>query len=180
MSDAVAERYARAICEVGKEAGKLELVGQHFADLAAAYSSSADLRAVLSDPLADEASRTRVLQAIASRLGSCPEALNSVRVMMRRRRLAELPAVARRLNALVDEHRGVLRASLISAKPLSESYCAELTRELSTLTGRNVVLDRSTDASLLAGVVLHLGSHTIDGSLKSRLYEFEKKLAPAS
>jgi F-type H+-transporting ATPase subunit delta len=180
MSDTVAERYARAIFEVGEEAGKLAVVAQHFESFAQTYESSHELRVALNDPVLDDATRTRVLQAMASRLGLCREAQNAVLVMMKRRRLAELGPTARRLVQLSDEKAGVLRAEVTSPGPLAESYAEELRRELEKVTGRRVVLERNTDPALIAGVVLRIGSHVVDGSLKGRLDEFERRLARAS
>lgn len=180
MSDTVAERYARAIFEVGQEAGKLATVAEHFDKLAKTFATSHDFRVALTDPVLDEEARMRVLRAVATRLGICREALNAVSVMLKRRRLSELVATAKRLTELSDESTGVLRAEVKSPKPLGEAYAQDLRRELEKLTGRKVVLDRSTDPSLIAGVVVRVGSHVVDGSLKGRLNEFERRLARAS
>jgi F-type H+-transporting ATPase subunit delta len=180
MSDAVAERYARAIFEVGEEAGKLAIVAEHFDKLARAYATSHELRVALTDPGVDEEARARALRAVATRLGTCREALNAVFVMMKRRRLAELTATARRLVQLSDEKTGVLRAEVKSPKPLDEAFAEDLRRQLEKATGRRVLLDRSTDPSLIAGLILRIGSQVIDGSLKGRLIEFERRLARAS
>lgn len=180
MSETVAERYARAIFEVGQEAGKLAIVAEHFQKIAETFAASHDFRVALTDPVLDEETRMRVLKSVAARLGTCREALNAAGVMLRRRRLSELSATSRRLTQLSDEKAGVLRAEVKSPKPLSESYASDLRRELEKLTGRKVVLDRTTDPSLIAGVVLRIGSHVVDGSLKGRLTEFERRLARAS
>lgn len=180
MSETVADRYARAILEVGEERGNLERLAADIQALAATYEASAELRATLSDPLLNEATRTRVVQALVARVGACPEALNSLRVMMRRHRLNELPAVAARLAQLADERSGLLRVVVCSAKPLSDAYYTQLSREIEQTTGRKVAIDKQIDETLIAGVLLHIGARTIDGSLKGRLDEFERNLAQAS
>jgi F-type H+-transporting ATPase subunit delta len=180
MSESIAERYAQAIFEVGEEAGKLAVVADHFDKLAQAFATNHDLRVALTDPVLDDEARLRVLKSVATRMGTCREALNAVSVMMKRRRLAELAATSRRLTQLSDDKTGVLRAEVKSAGPLNPAYAEELRRELEKLTGRRVLLDRSTDPTLIAGVVLRIGSHVVDGSLKGRLAEFERQLARAS
>lgn len=179
MSEA-AERYARAIFEVGQETGRLAQLADQVMTLARAYTQNDDLSSALNDPTLEEGARDKVLLAVASRVGASPEAVNAVRVLMRRGRLSELLAVAERLQELSDEHSGILRVGVISARPLSESYYKELARETEQATSRKVVLDKVVDASLIAGVVVRIGSHTIDGSLKGRLREFEQRLARAS
>jgi F-type H+-transporting ATPase subunit delta len=180
MNETIAERYARAIFEVGEEAGKLPEVARHFQQLAEAFEQNHELRVALTDPVLPEASRENVLKALGSRLSVCTEALNAARVMLRRRRLSELSTTARRLGELADEKTGMLRATVTSAAALSPTYADELCRELEKATGRKVVLEQSVDASLIAGVVIRIGSHVVDGSMRGRLLEFERRLQRAS
>lgn len=180
MNETIAERYARAIFEVGEEAGKLPEVARHFQWLAEAYEQNHALRVALTDPVLPEAERENVLLALAARLSVCQEASNAARVMMRRRRLSELSTTARRLTELADEKTGVLRASVTSATALGSGYAEDLRRELEKATGRKVVLQQSVDETLLAGVVVRVGSHVVDGSLRGRLNEFERRLQRAS
>ena len=62
MSDTIAERYARAIFEVGEEAGKLSVVAQHFKAFARVYDESHALRVALNDPVIDDATQLRDLK----------------------------------------------------------------------------------------------------------------------
>ena len=84
---AVAERYARALCELAVESGQLEATARQITDLAALYDSSPDLRAVLDNPIVPEATRAAVLDAVVQRLGLGTAARNTVRLLVRRRRL---------------------------------------------------------------------------------------------
>jgi F-type H+-transporting ATPase subunit delta len=180
MNETIAERYARAIFDVGEEAGKLPEVAKHFQVLADAYENSAELRVALADPVLVESSRENVLKALGARLSLCTEVINAARVMLRRRRLTELPTTARRLAQMADERTGILRASVTSAVALSPAYSEDLCRQLEKATGHKVVLDQSVDDSLLGGLVVRIGSHVVDGSIKGRLIEFERRLARAS
>ena len=176
MSDAVAERYARAIFELGVEAGQLEaLTGQirSFADI---YGSSRELQSVLDNPMVELAKRQSILQEIAARVGLTGVGLNAMRFLAQRKRLAFLPAIASRLASLADEKGGVVRATVTSAGPLPESFYERLVKELEGATQRKVAIDRKQDPSLIAGVVTRIGDNTIDGSVKGRLAEIERQL----
>ncbi|HEV8549301.1 MAG TPA: F0F1 ATP synthase subunit delta [Polyangiaceae bacterium] len=172
----IAERYARAIFELGVESGTLAALVDQVRSFAAAYEESADLRGVLENPLVPNEQRDKILREIASRLDFGPSALNTVRYLARRRRLAVLPDIARRLDSLSDEKQGVVRATVTSATPLAESFYQRLAEQLATLVGKKVVLDRHQDPSLIAGVVTRIGDNTIDGSVRGRLENLERKL----
>jgi F-type H+-transporting ATPase subunit delta len=177
MSDAVAERYARAIFELGVDAGQLEALSGQIRSFADTYASSRELQGVLDNPLIELAKREAILADIASRVGLTGVGLNAVRFIAKRNRLGSLPDIARRLASLADEKQGVVRATVTSAGPLPESFYERLVKELESATQRKVAIDRKQDPSLIAGIVTRIGDNTIDGSVKGRLAEIERQLS---
>jgi F-type H+-transporting ATPase subunit delta len=178
-SSSIGERYARALFELGDEAGQLDAVTRQVESIAEAYASSPELRGVLDNPLIEPADREAVMRAVAGRLGLGQVVLNAVRLMALRHRLGALPDVARALVRLADERLGILRAEVISAAPLPDAFCARLQGLLEQRTHQRVVLDRQLDPGLIAGVVTRIGDHVIDGSLEGRLAALERQLLPS-
>jgi F-type H+-transporting ATPase subunit delta len=174
---AVAERYARAIFELGVEANRLEELTAELQRFAEAYAHSPELRAVLDNPLVDLESRAAVLDEIAARLQLSELAQNAIRLLSSRQRLVAIGDIVRRLGTLSDEQAGILRATVTSAVPLSELYYGQLLAEIERATGRKVVIERREDPTLIAGVVTRIGDNTIDGSVKGRLAELQRRLS---
>lgn len=172
----LAERYALAVFELGSETGQLQPVTDQLSALSEAYAASDDLRGVLDNPLIDDARRSAVIDALASRLGLGRLARNTLRLLARRHRTHLLVDLARALGRLADERAGTLRATVTSARPLSDAFCRQLTSELEELTRRKIVLERRLDSSLLAGVVTRVADNVIDGSLKGKLADLERRL----
>jgi F-type H+-transporting ATPase subunit delta len=177
MSDAVAERYARAIFELGVDAGQLEALTGQIRNFADTYASNRELQGVLDNPLIELSKREAILADIAGRVGLTGVGLNAIRFIAKRNRLASLPDIARRLASLADEKQGVVRATVTSAGPLPESFYERLVKELESATQRKVAIDRKQDPSLIAGIVTRIGDNTIDGSVKGRLAEIERQLS---
>jgi F-type H+-transporting ATPase subunit delta len=90
-----------------------------------------------------------------------------------------LPAIVRELRILSDKKRGVLRAQVTSAKPLTPAYLDRLKVQLEKMTGKKVEIDLTEDPELLAGVVARIGDRVYDGSLRSRLREMRAQLLPS-
>lgn len=176
IDSVVAERYARAIFELGVETNQQGPLTEQIQQFAELYAGSAELRSMLDNPLVDEPKREAVLKDLAKRLGLGQLAVNAVRLLAERRRLFALPAIARRLGSLADEKAGVLRAVVTSAGPLPESYYQKLVAQLEKASSRKIVIEKQQDPSLIAGVVTRIGDHTIDGSLKGRLEQLERQL----
>lgn len=177
MSGAVAERYARAIFELGVEAGRVVALSEEIRSFADTYAANRELQAVLDNPMIEADKREAILVDVAGRVGLSGVGLNAIRLLATRKRLASLPDIARRLASLADEKAGVVRATVISAGPLPESFYERLIAELEGATSRKVAIDRQQDPSLIAGVVTRIGDNTIDGSVKGRLAEIQRRIA---
>ena len=177
MSDeAVARRYALAIFEIGKEEGSLGALSKELAAFAEAYTGSEELQNVLANPLVQQGAREEILTEIAGRLSLSGTALNTLRLISRRRRMGAVAVISRELQRLVDEEGKVVRAEVTSVGPLSPAYLERLRGELERATGKKVVITERHDPSLIAGVVTRIGDRMIDGSLRARLSTFRDSL----
>jgi len=172
----LSKRYARALIELAAEAGQIEKIGQDLGVLADAWESSKELRDVFSNPLYRSDLRHGVVKALVARVGASPLLDNTLRLLSDRRRLGQLPAIAEAYQALAEERAGRVRAEVVSAAPLGESYYAELAKTLETVTGRKVVIVRRTDPSLIAGVLTRVGDVVFDGTVKNRLDELRQRM----
>lgn len=171
-----AQRYARAIFELGAETGQLETMTRQIGEFAETYRGSADLAAVLDNPLVPDEQREAILRDLGQRLGLGELVLNALRLLASRHRLAALPEIARRLGSLSDEKAGIVRATVTSASALPDEYYRLLTQELENALARKVVIDKRHDPSLIAGVITQIGDNTIDGSVRGRLVELERRM----
>jgi F-type H+-transporting ATPase subunit delta len=172
----VAHRYARAIFELGVETGQLAPITEQLRRFAQVYVGSAELRAVLDNPIVEQEKRDGVLADVAARLGLMGNALNLVKLLASRKKLRVIPELARRLDRLGDEQAGVVRATVTSARSMPDSFYQQLVSELEAATSRKIVLERREDPTLIAGFVTRIGDNTIDGSLRGRLNEIERQL----
>ena len=172
----VARRYAKALVELGAETNTLDALVDEFTRMATAYDASVDLRRALENPLVSHAQKKAVLTEVAESLGLGVVAKNTVLLLNDRRRMRILPGIAQLLREISDKKKGLLRAEVISAGPLSDSYYAKLQAQLEKMTGKKIALDKKEDPALLAGVVTRIGDTIYDGSLLARLREMRTSL----
>ena len=165
----VARRYAQALLELGVEQWQLDRVVEEVAAIAAAWESSADLRNAVENPLVSHAAKKAVIVDLAERISATATVRDTLLLLVDRRRMKCLPYLARMLRELADARRGMVRAEVTTAVPLSDAFYARLELRLEKMTGKRVAIDRKTDASLIAGVVTRIGDRIIDGSLRTRL-----------
>lgn len=175
----VARRYAKALFELGVDAGSLPSLVEEVRNIADVYAESSELRSALDNPLVPHAAKHAILADIADRAQASTVVKNAVLLLADRRRMHALPAIAELLHEMSDLREGVLRAEVTTATRLSDAYYARLQDQLEKMTGKRVVIDRKEDLSLVAGVVTRIGDTVIDGSLRTRLQEMSNALLPS-
>jgi F-type H+-transporting ATPase subunit delta len=174
----VARRYATALLELGVEAGQLDAVVRDVGAAAEVYAQSHDLRNAIENPIVAHDAKKATMTEVLQRLGVGPLTRNAVLLMIDRRRIRTLVEVGRQLREMADARKGLLRAEVTSAAPLSDDYCARLRTQLERMTGKTVVLDKREDPGLIAGLVTRIGDRIIDGSLRTRLAVMRDALRP--
>ncbi len=175
-SEAVARRYARAIFELAREANQVSEVAKGLTAFSEAYQLSDELRALEFTPGLTPEARSQVVAAIAERIGAPDLVARSTTMLCLRQRLAALPDIARLVDEMADEHLGVIRATVRSAKPLPESYRSRLRERIESATGKKVLLTFQEDPSLIAGIVTQVGDRVVDGSLRGKLNQLAESL----
>jgi F-type H+-transporting ATPase subunit delta len=174
----VARRYAQALLELGVAENTLDSIVDEIAAAAAAWEASADFRNAIENPLVAHEAKKAVIGEMAGRIGASPTTRHTLLLLVDRRRMKTLPYLARTLRELADARKGVLRAEVTTAAPLSDEYYAKLQAKLEKMTGKSVVIDRRIDASLIGGVVARIGDRIFDGSLHTRLQSLRDVLLP--
>lgn len=179
-SPVVARRYAKALLELGRESGELDVLVRDFGLIAETYKTSADLRAMFLAPLVSDSDKVAVVRELAQRSGIGKTATNAWLLLVERRRADSLPEVAIALRGLADAERGKVRAEVRTAIALSEAYRARLAASLEKRMGRAVTLDVTVDETLLAGLVVRVGDTVFDGTLRARLADAGASLGAAA
>ena len=176
IGSAVGKRYATALYDLAKEAGAVEAIGAQLADLAASWQAHDELRHLFESPRFGLDEKRKVAEAVAKKAGAHRLLESTVMTLSDRRRLRYLPEIADAYARIAERWEGRIRAEIVTATKLPEAYYAELVNTLKQATGKDVVLVRREDPSLIGGVVTTVAGRVFDGSLKNRLRELRSQL----
>jgi F-type H+-transporting ATPase subunit delta len=174
----VARRYAKALLELGVESNSLDRLVEELSTVSAAWETSPELRNAIENPLVGIAMKKAVIAELAEQIGATATTKNALLLLVERRRTQALPDIARYVREMADARKGVVRAEVTTAAPLSEAYYGRLQVQLEKMTGKKVVVERKTDPTLIAGVVTRIGDRILDGSLRTRLQSIKDSLMP--
>ena len=97
--------------------------------------------------------------------------------MASKRRLFALQTMIRGFQALNDADRGVARAEVTVAEPLSPADTEALTRSLKDVTGgKTVEVAMKVDPAIIGGIIVRLGSRMVDASLRTKLNSIRTRM----
>ena len=102
--------------------------------------------------------------------------LRFLRVLNRHERLGLLRVVAREARTIWDQRNKRIPVQVRAAVSLDEKQLQTLRGRLAALTGATPVLSVSTDPGLIGGLVVQVGDHRYDASVKSRLEQLRQRL----
>lgn len=162
----LARPYARAAFEVAHAAGSLDAWSQSLA-FAGAVAANPQVAAFGNDP------RVTAAQLVALHLpeGTAADApfAQFLSELAEQGRMALLPEVADLFESLKRDSESQLLVKVTSAMALDQAQSEQLKASLKRRFKREIELETSVDASLLAGVVIDTGDEVIDGSARGRL-----------
>lgn len=173
---ALAERYAGALVDVALENKQADQVKQELSGFAAIVAASPDLHSFLANPAIARASKHAAIEQIVMRMDASRTLRNYLFVIVDQRRAGMLLEIEQAFSRLLDARRGITQAAVTSAADLTAKERAELTEALGKLTGEKVQAQFGTDAALIGGVVVRIGSTIYDGSVRTQLERLRAKM----
>ena len=176
LGGSIARRYARALFGMGVDAGNFEQLGRELGELAELWGDSAELRQALENPVFAASEKRAVLQTLLPRVTPTAEVQRFVLLLMERRRIVLLPAIARAYRDMTDAHLGRVRAQVTSAEPLAAPVLDRVRKALEQRTGKQVIVETAVDPDLIGGVVARVGDLILDGSVRTQLSDLRAKL----
>lgn len=177
--DPVARAYSEALLEIARSRGQIDAIGAELAQIAALVREEADVREFLETPTLEAAAKKGVLEN-ALRGQVEPVLLDFLCLLVDKRRIRVLGAIADAYQALADEVAGRVRIQAQSARRLPDEVRGALASLVRERLAAECILETSEDPSLLGGLVLTVGDTRYDGSLRGQLQRIAKEMMRSS
>jgi F-type H+-transporting ATPase subunit delta len=178
ISVALARRYARALLQLAQRQENLPRTQDELRGLAVLFHRDPRIRRFFESPGIARAEKVKFLETtLKPRLGEPVYGL--LHVLLRRHRLDHLPAIADELTKQAEEVQGIVRATIRTAIAITDGQVDAVTKALGRKTGKQVLLAREVDASVLGGALVSLDHHVIDGTLATELWRIRRQLREA-
>jgi F-type H+-transporting ATPase subunit delta len=165
----LAARYAAALFDLADEVKQLDSVAGDLRVIRGLIAESADLRRLVRSPVLTRADQAKAMAAVLEKAGTSDLVRKFVGLVAENRRLFALTDMIEAFLADLARRRGEVTANVTSALPLSDAQTAALTEALRKAIGGKVAIETHTDASLIGGLIVKVGSRMVDSSIKSKL-----------
>ena len=173
----MAGRYASALFSLAKDSRSIDAVAADLKRFSELLTDNPDLQLLVRSPIFSAEDQTRALGKVLEAVGIVGLAAKFLLLVASKRRLFAVGGMMATYHALDDADRGVSRAHVTVAEPLSDAHLDSLKQSLAEATGgKTVELDVKVDPDILGGLVVRLGSRMVDGSLKTKLNSIRTRM----
>ena len=170
-----AKAYGDALFMLAEELSETEEIKRHADIVCATIEANPSYTSLLDSPAI---SREERLALIDGSFGSLNKNLvNLVKILAEKRLTHLLTRVLECFLAEYDRSRGIERVSVISAVPMTAEQIARLRAKLEAITGKQIIVNNTCDPSLLGGMKLRYQGIQLDGTVKTKLDGFAKRLS---
>jgi F-type H+-transporting ATPase subunit delta len=173
----MARRYAKALIEIGVEAGAVEGFGTGVKDALSAFESNPALAGVLLNPMYGIEERKTLLERVSDAIKAPVQVRRLLHIMAESRRLKLLGAVVAAYSRLEDELALRVRATVESPLDPDPAILEEIRARLMAVTGKDVALTHVKNPDTIGGLVIRMDNTILDGSLKTQLGRMKEKIS---
>ncbi|SFH69228.1 ATP synthase F1 subcomplex delta subunit [Tindallia magadiensis] len=178
MAALVAAKYAKALFQAIQETESLEPAAalDQLDVIAASFDEVPKFYELYISPVVGDKEKKEMLETVFKGKLS-PEIYHFLLILIDKQREMYFLEILSIFKKITDEHMKKLKATAITAVPLSEETFAKLQKTLGKLSGKEVELTNKVDESIIGGVQLRMGDKVIDGTLSRQLNLMKDELA---
>ncbi|MBV8195658.1 MAG: F0F1 ATP synthase subunit delta [Candidatus Dormibacteraeota bacterium] len=169
----LARRYGQAYFELARDAKDLDGWRNELAGLVDVFANP-EVSQAAQNPKLPLSQRVRLALDLLD--GASGQVRNLARLLVERRRTSLLPEILAFYDKLADRESGIVRAEIITAVPVGDRIQREIMNTLSKRFGTSVRTEVRQDSSILGGLVIRVGDHVIDDSVRTHLQQLQSAL----
>jgi F-type H+-transporting ATPase subunit delta len=164
------------LAEVAFEKGVEDKAVEGLGTFAEIFRAIPDTREIFDSPAAPRETKEKLLDELLAHYPVEPIVANFLCVLLKHNRLRYLQNIMEAFVPLMNEHKGVVAAKVVTAAPLEQGELGKISERLGKITGKRVTVEAETDEDLLGGMVVNIGSTIYDGSVRTQLAEMKRRL----
>ena len=160
--------YGESLYELAKEEALTAAIGEQLAVLHTVFQQEPDFIRLLSSPNLTKTERCQILDD-SFRGKVHPYLLNFLKILTEKGYMRHFGDCCDAYTGHFDQDNGILRVTAVTAVALTEDQSDRLTRKLTGITGKQIVLKNRIDSAVLGGVRLDYDGQRLDDTVSHRM-----------
>ena len=169
-----AKSYGDALFMLADELDQADEMKDDLSTLCKTISENPDYLKLLDTPALSREERVKLADEAFNGLNK--NLVNLVKILIERRAAYLIFKIRDAYMSAYDISRGIERVEAITVLPLTDIQLSKLQNKLANITGKQIIIKNTIDSSILGGMKLRYLGIQIDGSVKTKLDNFEQSL----
>ncbi len=158
---------AEALYELAREEGKTDQIAGELDLIRKCMEEYPEYQGLLD---AANIGRNEKIQLLNAAFATAhPYIGNLLKILAEGRKAYLLSACITEYMRIYEQHRGIVKARVILAKPADEGTIEDIRRRLTEASGKMIELQVDTDPDLIGGMILEMEGKCIDNSVRTKL-----------
>lgn len=176
MAKLVSKVYGDALFETAMENNKVDALFDEASALVTILNDNPELASLLSNPQVVKEEKVAIMDQIFSKKVE-KELMGFLTIIVEKDRQNDIIPILEYFTQRVKEFKKIGSVSVASAVELKPEQKKRLEEKLLATTHYvELEMHYQVDADLIGGMVIRIGDHVVDSSIKTRLYELKKDL----
>jgi len=171
----LAQVYARALFEVAREHGKLDLLREQLGQFTDALDVNRELTTFFFSPYFSTEEKQDGLRRVL--VDADENLINFVNLLIENHRMPVIFRIRQEYERLWEEENRLLPVEITSAIALDQAMTDNLGRTIGERANRKVQLAARVDPNILGGIVVRVGNSILDASIRNRLEQLRRQVA---
>ncbi|TCT13088.1 F-type H+-transporting ATPase subunit delta [Natranaerovirga pectinivora] len=174
MAQLVVKTYSRALFQLAQEENIKEKLEEESIVILDVLKNNEDFLTLLNHPKISKDEKISIFEESFVNLSN--ELLGLMSVIIKKDRYMYIIDILKDFLEIIKEDKGIVTASVFSAKELDEKQKAKIEQRLENLTNKKVETVYTVDQSLVGGLKIRIGDRIVDNSIKGRIDLMAKEL----
>ena len=167
MSVAVSsKRYAQAIFEIAMKSHELDEWQNNLKKIAELMQND-EFSALMENPKLRFEKKSQLIDATLGKIN--PLARNLIYLLVLKNKFKNASQISDQYTSLVDEHKGIKKADVITSIPLDDLEKRSLVDRLEKLVESKLRVNFEVDINIIGGFVARIDGTLLDGSISNKL-----------
>ena len=174
-----ARLYGGSLYDLAAEENLTERILEEMGVVRSLFRENPDYVKLLSEPSIPASDRTKLID---DAFGQQAERylVNFLKLLCEKNLVREFGGCFEEFTRRYNQDHGIAEAVVTSAVPLTREQAERLTKKMEEISGKKISLVQKVDPKVLAGLSVELEGKQLDGTVKSRLSGFSRRLNEVS